>query len=131
MRNSWRLIESQSIYEKYFSEYVSRAMRHAFSTMPTCQTCITEMAQVTDNDGASTQQITTLKNISSGILIALFSYRRNKLKSRLVTGQRGLEWRVIRYSFAIYSNAQSLSRAQSVPLTPRFTTTQSAISLPR
>src|SRR5215813_12363444 len=106
-------------------------MRHAFSTMPSCQTCITEVAQVTHNDGASTQQIKTLKNISSGIVIALSSIAENKLKSRLVTGQRGLEWRVIRYSFVIFSNVQSQSRAQSVPLTPRFITTQSVISLLR
>src|SRR5215471_18806412 len=65
-----------------------------------------------------------------GILIAPLSTAENKLKSRLVTGQRGIEWRIIRYSFAIFSNAQSQSRAQSVPLTPRFTTTQSAINLP-
>src|SRR5262245_13138382 len=99
--------------------------------MPSCQTCITEVAQVTDNDGTSTQQIKTFKNISSGILIALFSIAENKLKSRLGTGQWRIEWRIIRYSFVIFSNAKSQSRAQSVPLTPRFTTTRSAISLPR
>jgi hypothetical protein len=47
--------------------------------MPTCQTCIAEVAEVTDNENqlrASTQQIKTLKNIFSGILIALFFYRR-------------------------------------------------------
>src|SRR5215813_4264983 len=135
MLNSWRLIDSQPIHEKYFSDVChtsnATAQRNRFSTMPTCQSCITEVAEVTDNDGASTQQIKTLKNISSGILIALFSIAENKLKSRLVTGQWRIEWRIIRYSFVIYSNAQSLSQARSVPLTPRFTTTQSAISLPR
>jgi hypothetical protein len=53
--------------------------RDRFSTMPTCQTCIAEVAEVTDNAHqlrASTQQIKTLKNIFSGILIALFFYRR-------------------------------------------------------
>src|SRR5215813_6432269 len=102
-----------------------------FADMPSCQMCITEVAEVTDNDASTTQQIRTLKNISSGILIALFSIAENKLKSRLITGQWRIEWRIIRFSFAIYSNAQSLSRAQSVPLTPRFTTTRSAISLLR
>ena len=74
------VVESRVIHEKYFTECVSRVMRQhngiRFADMPTCQVCITEVAEVTDNGGASTQQIKTLKNISSGILIALFFYRR-------------------------------------------------------
>ena len=49
----------------------------------------------------------------------------------MTTRQRGIEWRITKYSFAIFSNAQCQSPAQSVPLTPRFMTTQSAINLPR
>jgi hypothetical protein len=59
-------------------EVAMRAQGNLFSTMPSCQICIAEMAKVTDNDEhqlrSSAQQIKTLKNISSGILIALFFY---------------------------------------------------------
>src|SRR5262249_20231242 len=41
----------------------SRTMRHAFSTMPTCQSCITEVAEVTDNDASIRSNNTTNQDV--------------------------------------------------------------------
>ena len=74
-RSSFNRVGARLTFQIVFVE-VKKITRHNAIDSPRClQTCIAEVAEVTDDEHqlrASTQQIKTLKNIRSGTSIAIF-----------------------------------------------------------